>query len=61
MAKFAAFLLTILAIAYTGFLVFGLVQWLPWGVIGLAIVAGVLLVFSGALKQHIEKDADEAG
>ena len=59
MAKYAAILFSIFALAYLGFIVFGLVQLWPWGVIGLIVLANFVILFGLVLKNRIGNKEDD--
>ena len=59
MAKFAAFLFSILALGYLGFLVFGMIQIWPWGAIGLFFLLGLAILFGSVVKGRMDSKEDD--
>ncbi|NNE91951.1 MAG: hypothetical protein HKN23_09920 [Verrucomicrobiales bacterium] len=59
MSNFAAVLFAVIVLGYLGFLIFGMIQLLPWGLIGLGILAGFGILFFGVLKDRIGNKEDD--
>ena len=59
MAKYAAILFSVIALAYLGLIIFGLVQAWPWGVIGLVVLANLVILFALVVKNRVGNKEDD--
>ena len=59
MAKYAAILFSIIALAYLVLIIFGLVQAWPWGIIGLVILANLVILFALVIRNRIGNKEDD--
>ena len=59
MSRFAAILFSILTIVYLGFLIAGMINILPWGLIGLAALAAFAFLFLWILRDRMGNEEDD--
>jgi len=59
MSRFAAVLFALVAMAYLGLLVAGLIALMPWGLAGLALLLLFLFLFLWVWKDRLENKEDD--
>ncbi|MEM7698216.1 MAG: hypothetical protein AAF236_07415 [Verrucomicrobiota bacterium] len=59
MSKFAAVLFGFIVLGYVGVLIAGMLELMPWGLIGLVILFGFAFLFGWILKDRLGNKEDD--